>query len=199
MERTLIFSSYTLKQLAREKEELDKVYRLAESLENQKRDEEKTKKLQEMVREKGFAIVFSFHIHWWNLPWLRFDLDTLQNEIQNEKALASELESKLREWEKKIRQKQTEIGGANAAVTFNANVRKQERVLENRLETVKKRLAFILFFIFDRIFSRWNGSILFWRRTVYCVRKSIISVLNDNVMKIYFSNPKKNYEVFAIN
>ena len=43
---------------------------------------------------------------------------------------------KLREWEKKIRQKQTEIGGANAAITFNANVRKQERVLENRLDTV---------------------------------------------------------------
>lgn len=45
--------SYTLKQLSREREELEKVYRLAESLENQKRDEEKTKKLQEMIREKG--------------------------------------------------------------------------------------------------------------------------------------------------
>jgi hypothetical protein len=35
-----------------------------------------------------------------------------------------------------MRQKQTAIGGANAAVTFNANVLKQERVLENRLDTV---------------------------------------------------------------
>jgi hypothetical protein len=28
------------------------------------------------------------------------------------------------------------VGGANVAVTFNANIRKQERVLENRLDTV---------------------------------------------------------------
>ena len=51
-------------------------------------------------------------------------------------AFAKNLSSKLREWEKKIRQKQTEVGGANIAVTFNANIRKQERVLENRLDTV---------------------------------------------------------------
>jgi hypothetical protein len=35
-----------------------------------------------------------------------------------------------------MHQKQTEVGGANVAATFNANVRKQERVLENRLDTV---------------------------------------------------------------
>ena len=35
-----------------------------------------------------------------------------------------------------IRQKQTEVGDANVAVAFNANVRQQERVLENRLHTV---------------------------------------------------------------
>jgi len=50
--------------------------------------------------------------------------------------LSNELDAKLREWEKKIKQKQTEVGGANVAVTFNANVKKQERVLENRLDTV---------------------------------------------------------------
>jgi chromosome segregation ATPase len=70
------------------------------------------------------------------LTWFGFSLDEIQNEIQNEKELSNELDAKLREWEKKIRQKQTEVGGANAAVTFNANVRKQERVLENRLDTV---------------------------------------------------------------
>lgn len=126
-----------MKQLTREREELDKVYRLAESLENQKRDEEKTKKLQDMVREKGEQ-QNSFASPWWGKPFLfLFNSDTIQSEIQDEKALAGDLESKLREWEKKIRQKQTEIGGANAAVTFNANVRKQERVYENRLDTVK--------------------------------------------------------------
>jgi hypothetical protein len=64
------------------------------------------------------------------------NLDEIQNEIQDEKELSSDLDAKLREWEKKIRQKQTETGGANVAVTFNANVKKQERVLENRLDTV---------------------------------------------------------------
>ena len=47
------FRSKTLQQLTRERDELDKVYKLAESLENQKRDEEKTKKLHELVQTKG--------------------------------------------------------------------------------------------------------------------------------------------------
>lgn len=63
-------------------------------------------------------------------------LDEIQNEIQAEKDLSNELDNKLREMEKKIRQKQKEVGGSNVSVTFNANVRKQERVLENRLDTV---------------------------------------------------------------
>ncbi|CAF4544001.1 unnamed protein product [Rotaria sp. Silwood1] len=114
--------SKTLQQLAKERDELDKVYRLAESLENQKRDEEKTKKLRELIQTK----------------------DEIQNEIQNEQAISTDLDAKLREWEKKIRQKQTEIGGSNAAITFNANVRKQERVLENRLDTALKRFNSLL-------------------------------------------------------
>ncbi|CAF2624109.1 unnamed protein product [Rotaria sp. Silwood2] len=118
----LRMQSKTLQQLAKERDELDKVYRLAESLENQKRDEEKTKKLRELIQTK----------------------DEIQNEIQNEQALSTELDAKLREWEKKIRQKQTEIGGANAAVSFNANTRKQERVLENRLDTSLKRFNSLL-------------------------------------------------------
>ncbi len=71
-----------------------------------------------------------------NLNEILYDLDEIQGEIQNEKSLSTELDVKINEWEKKIRQKQTETGGAHAAITFNANVRKQERVLENRLDTV---------------------------------------------------------------
>jgi len=48
--------SKSLKQLTQEREELEKVYKLAESLENQKRDEEKTKQLQELVRSKGIIL-----------------------------------------------------------------------------------------------------------------------------------------------
>lgn len=125
-------NSKTLRQLTEEREELDKVFRLAESLENQKRDEEKTKKLTELIKTKGMI-----NSHCTSHARIRCVLsDELQSEIQNEKTAAVDLDAKLREWEKKIRQKQTEIGGANAAITFNATVRKQERVLENRLDTV---------------------------------------------------------------
>ncbi|CAF1140701.1 unnamed protein product, partial [Didymodactylos carnosus] len=48
----LRMQSKTLQQLSKEREELQKVYKLAESLENQKRDEEKTKKLQQLVGAK---------------------------------------------------------------------------------------------------------------------------------------------------
>ena len=47
-----------MQQLTRERDELDKVFRLAESLENQKRDEEKTKKLQELIQTKGKRFLF---------------------------------------------------------------------------------------------------------------------------------------------
>ena len=67
-------------------------------------------------------------------------LDQLQSDIQNEKTISTELDVQIREWEKKIRQKQTEVGGAHAAVNFNANVQKQGRVLENRLDTVSEYL-----------------------------------------------------------
>ncbi len=51
--KRLYFFSKTLRQLTKEREELEKVSRLAESLENQKRDDEKTRKLQELIQTKG--------------------------------------------------------------------------------------------------------------------------------------------------
>jgi hypothetical protein len=56
-------NSKTLQQLTKERDELDKVFRLAESLENQKRDEEKTKKLQELIQTKGTASFDSLFLH----------------------------------------------------------------------------------------------------------------------------------------
>ena len=53
VEIKLTVSSKTLQQLTKERDELEKVFRLAESLENQKRDEEKTRKLQELIQTKG--------------------------------------------------------------------------------------------------------------------------------------------------
>ncbi|CAF1644599.1 unnamed protein product, partial [Adineta ricciae] len=112
----------TLQQLTRERDELDKVYKLAESLENQKRDEEKTKKLHELVQTK----------------------DQIKMDIRNEQDESGRLDKELREWEKKIRQKLSETGGAHASTNFTANVRKQERVLENRLETALQRFNSLL-------------------------------------------------------
>lgn len=53
-----LLSSKTLRQLVEEREELEKVFRLAESLENQKRDDEKTKKLRDLIQTKGIPFVF---------------------------------------------------------------------------------------------------------------------------------------------
>lgn len=60
-ERNLDFFSKTLQQLTNERDELEKIFRLAESLENQKRDEEKTKKLLELIQEKGRSSICIFH------------------------------------------------------------------------------------------------------------------------------------------
>jgi hypothetical protein len=44
-----------------------------------------------------------------------------------------------------------------------------------------------------------NDSILYWLRMVYCVQKSIIYEMNENVTKIYPKNPKMNFETYALN
>ena len=67
--------------------------------------------------------------------------DELNGDVQNEKVWSRELDEKLHEWEKKFHRKQMETGGANVAATFNGNVRRQERVLENRLDTVRIYLS----------------------------------------------------------
>ena len=118
-----------MQQLSKERDELDQVFRLAESLENQKRDKEKTGQLQTLIQTKGRK---TSNV----LRRQSSDLDDIQSEIQSEKSSSTDLDAKLREWEKKVRQKQTDSGGAHVSTNFNVNVRKQERVLENRLDTV---------------------------------------------------------------
>lgn len=58
----IFFFRKILQDLIREKEELDKVFGIVQSLENQKRDDEKAKKLQELLRVKGKgALRFAFN------------------------------------------------------------------------------------------------------------------------------------------
>jgi hypothetical protein len=108
--------------LEAEKEELNKDLHLAESKSNEKRDETKTEVLGELLEDK----------------------DSIQNEIKQAKDQGKELDAKLLEWEKKVRHKRKEIGGANAGSQFAANSKKQEKVFENRLDTALKRFNVIL-------------------------------------------------------
>lgn len=111
-----------IKNLENEREDLLKDLRLAESKTNEKRDEDRTDKLGNLLEDK----------------------DQIQDEIREAKEEGRELDIKLLEWEKKIRNKRREVGGSNAGAQFAANSKKQEKVLENRLDTALKRFNTIL-------------------------------------------------------
>jgi 2',3'-cyclic-nucleotide 2'-phosphodiesterase (5'-nucleotidase family) len=63
-------------------------------------------------------------------------VDKTDREIKEEKEKSKELDAKIQEWEKKLRNKRREVGGSNAGSNFNAHAKKQEKVLENRLDHV---------------------------------------------------------------
>ena len=107
-----------IKNLEAEKEELQKDLRLAESKSNEKRDENKTERLGCLLEDK----------------------DDVHEEIRLAKEQGKELDAKLLEWEKKIRAKRREVGGSNAGAQFAATSKKQEKVFENRLDTVKIKI-----------------------------------------------------------
>ena len=132
----------------------------------------------------------------------RIDLrrsDELNGEIQNEKVWSRELDEKLHEWEKKFHRKQMETGGANVSTTFNVNARRQERVLENRLDTVRiyRRQGYE-----DgcgRLFRRSSGSTRSSSRTLRRVRKSIPYAWRDNATKISIRSLKRACGTYAKN
>ncbi|CAF0873211.1 unnamed protein product [Brachionus calyciflorus] len=105
-----------------EKEELGKDLRLAESKTNEKKDVVKTETLGKLLEEK----------------------DTKEKEIKDEKDRGKEIDVKIQEWEKKIRNKRREIGGTNAGANFVTHSKKQEKVLENRLDHALKSFNSIL-------------------------------------------------------
>lgn len=61
--------------------------------------------------------------------------DEIQMEVQQEKDLSNDLDQKIAEFQKKIRSKKISLGGGGTE--YHAHVMKQERVLENRLDTVR--------------------------------------------------------------
>ena len=62
--------------------------------------------------------------------------DHREKEIKDEKDKTKELDLKLKEWEKKLKIKRKEVGGANAGANFAAHSKKQEKIFENRLDHV---------------------------------------------------------------
>ena len=68
--------------------------------------------------------------------------DQTEKEIKDEKERARDLDTKLREWERKIRNKRREIGGSNAGANFSTQSKKQEKTFENRLDHVSEVFVF---------------------------------------------------------
>lgn len=69
-------------------------------------------------------------------------IDRVERDIKEEKEHGKELDAKIQEWERKLRTKRREVGGTNAGSNFSAQSKKQEKVLENRLDHVIKRKSY---------------------------------------------------------
>lgn len=108
--------------LEAEKQELLKELRLAESRSNQIMDEGHTDTLVTLADAKG-------------------DYDSL---IDDEKKKCIELDAKIREWERKIKQQHRNMGGVHMSAQHTVQTQKTMRTLENRLDQSKKKFNTIL-------------------------------------------------------
>ena len=114
----MIFSQL-IKNLETEKSELNKDLSLAESKSNEVKDENKVATLETLLEAK----------------------DRREREIREERDKGKDFDVKLQEWERKIKLKRREVGGANAGANFTAHSKKQEKVFENRLDHVSTLLS----------------------------------------------------------
>ncbi|KAK3594432.1 hypothetical protein CHS0354_000254 [Potamilus streckersoni] len=109
-------------QLEGEKQELLKELRLAESRTNQVMDEEHTDNLMTLAESK----------------------EDYEQEIEEEKRKSMELDARIRDWEKKIKQQHKNMGGVHMSSQHTVQMQKTIRVQENRLDQCKKRFNTIL-------------------------------------------------------
>lgn len=116
VQKKIRLQNQLIKNLELEKEELNKDLNLAQSRTNGKKNENKTEALGMWLENK----------------------DKREQEIRDEKQRTKDLDFKLHDWEKKIKSKRKEIGGANAGANFAAHSKKQEKVFENRLDHALK-------------------------------------------------------------
>lgn len=103
--------------LEAEKQELLKELRLAESRTNQIRDEEHTDTLVTLLEAK----------------------DEHEKDIEMSKQEQTDLDSKIKEWEAKIKDQHKNMGGVHMSSQHTTQTQKTIRVLENRLDQAKKR------------------------------------------------------------
>lgn len=122
VQRKIRLQNQLIKNLESEKDELKKNLNLAESKTNNIKDESKTETLESLLEAK----------------------DKREAEIKDEKEKGKELDLKLREWEKKLKIKRKEVGGANAGANFAAHSKKQEKIFENRLDHALKSFNTVL-------------------------------------------------------
>jgi len=106
-----------MKQLEGEKQELLKELRLAESRSNQTKDEDNTDTLVTLLEAK----------------------DKTEEEMKEEDELQQELDAKIKEWSKKIKNQHKNMGGVHMSAQHTTQMEKTKRVLDNRLDQTKKR------------------------------------------------------------
>lgn len=122
VQKTIRLQNQLIKNLESEKTELNKNLTLAESKTNEVKDESKIGKLETLLEQK----------------------DRREREIRDERDRGKDFDVKLQEWERKIKLKRREIGGANAGANFTAHSKKQEKIFENRLDHALKSFNVIL-------------------------------------------------------
>lgn len=122
VQKKIRLQNQLINNLEAEKEELNKDLNLAESKTNEKKDVSKTETLEKLLELK----------------------DLREKEIKDEKDRGKEIEFKIQEWEKKIRNKRREVGGTNAGAAFVTHSKKKEKTLENRLDHALKSFNSIL-------------------------------------------------------
>lgn len=109
-------------QLESEKQELLKELRLAESRSNQMMDEDHTDTLVVLADAQG----------------------EYNKEIDDEKKKGIELDAKIRDWEKKIKQQHRNMGGVHMSAQHTVQTQKTLRTLENRLDQNRRKFNTIL-------------------------------------------------------
>ena len=82
---------------------------------------------------------------------LQDQADTYTRKIEMEKRRIEELDKQIEAMEKNILSQRKKMGGVNAAKENHAQIQKQIKILENRLEKVRSALAALAW-----IASRWG-------------------------------------------